>query len=127
MRTIRATEILEYYDGIEIFSGVDEAGCKYLGLRSESAGDHDRYMVVEVRPERLREFRHCTLDLRDLMLESPAGAWYMTTADMDFGEPMALEAQKTPLRQSEFLPPADFTLDDSQEVEIEPASIGEPV
>ena len=126
MKTIKATEILDYYDGIEIFSGVDEAGRKYLGLRSEAAGDYDRYMVVGVLPEPLHKFRCGKLDLRELMLDSPAGAWYMTAADMAFGEPMPLEAQSAPLHKSKFLPMPGFTLSDSQEEIIETPNIGEP-
>ena len=124
MKTIKATEALDYYDGIEIFSGVDNSGREYVGLRSETSGDYDRYMVVEVCPDQLREFRCGALDLRNLMLASPAGAWYMTTADMEFGEPMALEAQSSPLHKSEFLPLPGLTLDEPQEAEIEAVIIG---
>ena len=125
MKTIKATEALDYYDGIEIFSGVDEVGRKYLGLRSEAAGDYDRYMVVAVIPEQLHKFRRGMLDLRELMLDSPDGAWYMITADMEFGEPMPLEAQSAPLHKSKFLPMPGFTLPDLQEEIIGTSTVGE--
>ena len=114
MKTIQATEVLDYYDGIEIFAGRDAIGGDYLGLRIDISGEYDRYAVVGVRPERLREFRAGALDLRDLLLETPGGEWYVTVADMSYGEPMCLEQQDMPLEQSEFLPLPGFTLDDAQ-------------
>ena len=112
MKTIRATEILDYYDGIEIFAGLDEVGSNYLGLRIDTSGDHDRYAVVGVRPESLRAFRSGALDLRNLMLETPGSEWYVTVADMEYGEQMHIEPQGTPLEQSEYLPLPGFTLDE---------------
>lgn len=114
MKTIRATEILEYYDGIEIFAGVDERGGNYLGLRCDISGEYDRYMVVGVRAERLREFRLGAVDLRDLMLECRDGVWHMSVADAAFGEPMLLESQSVPIYYSKYLPLPGFTLDGAQ-------------
>lgn len=114
MKTIKATEILDYYDGIEIFAGRDTTGGDYLGMRVDTSGDYDRYVVVGTRPERLRQFRSGALDLRDLLLETPDGEWYVTLADVSYGEPMSLELQDTPLAQSEFLPSPGFTLDGLQ-------------
>ena len=114
MKTIQATEILEYYDGIEIFAGRDAIGGNYLGMRVDISGDYDRYVVVGTRPDRLRQFRSGALDLRELLLETPGGEWYLTLADMSYGEPMRLELQDSPLEQSDFLPSPGFTLDDPQ-------------
>ena len=114
MKTIRATEILDYYDGIEIFAGRDEIGGSYLGVRNDVSGDHDCYVVVGVRPERLREFRSGVLDLRDLMLDAPGGEWFTVLADMDYGDPMSLVRQETPMEKADILPLSGFTLDDLQ-------------
>ena len=114
MKNIHPTEILDYYDGIEIFAGLDEIGGSYLGVRCEVSGEHDRYVVVGVRPERLREFRSGVLDLRDLMLDTPGGDWYITLANMAYGDTMQLEPQSMPLEQSGLLPLAGFTLNDLQ-------------
>ena len=114
MKTIQATEILDYYDGIEIFAGRDAIGGDYLGMRVDTSGDYDRYVVVGTRPERLRQFRSGALDLRDLLLETPGGEWYLTLADASYGEPMRLELQDTPLAESKFLPSPGFTLEDMQ-------------
>ena len=110
-KTIRATEILDYYDGIEIFAGRDEIGGSYLGVRDDISGEHDSYVVVGVRPERLREFRSGVLDLRDLMLDAPSGEWFTVLADMAYGEPMPLVRKETPLEKSDILPLPGFTLD----------------
>ena len=111
MKTIRATDVLDYYDGIEIFAARDERGEDYLGLRIDTSGDHDRYAVVAVRSKRLREFCSGKLDLRDLMLEAPKGEWYVTVASMAFGQPMPLKLQDKPLEQADVLPSPGFTLD----------------
>ena len=112
MKTIKASEILDYYDGIEIFAGRDEIGGYYVGVRSDVQGDYDRYLVVGVRPDRLREFRSGVLDLRKLLLEAPEREWYITLAAMAYGDPMPLVPQEMPLEQSEYLPsPGFFALD----------------
>ena len=111
MKTVRAIDVLDYYDGVEIFKARDERGENYLGLRIDTSGDHDRYAVVGVRPERLREFCSGKLDLRELMLETPKGEWYVTVASMAFGQPMPLKLQDTPLEQADVLPSPGFTLD----------------
>ena len=87
MKTIKATEILDYYDGVEIFAGIDEVGGSYLGVRHDISGDHDSYVVVGVRPERLREFRSGVLDLRDLMLDAPGGEWFTCTRQVGTARP----------------------------------------
>ena len=111
MKTVRAFNVLDYYDGIEIFAARDERGEHYLGSRIDTSGDHDRYAVVAVRSERLREFCSGKLDLRELMLEAPKGEWYVTVASMAFGQPMPLELQDTLLKQADVLPSPGFTLD----------------
>lgn len=111
MKTIRATDVLDYYDGIEIFAACDERGEDYLGLRIDTSGDHDRYAVVAVRSKRLREFCSGKLELRELMLEAPKGEWYVTVASVAFGQPMPLKLQDTPLEQANVLPSPGFTLD----------------
>ena len=72
MKTVKLTEILEYYDGILLFAACDPIGGNYLCQAIDTVGDHDRYVVVGVRPERMVDFRAGHVDLRMLMLESPA-------------------------------------------------------
>ena len=73
MKTIRPTEVLAYYDGVEVFAGRDGGSGHYVGAFIDASGDADRYLVVGARAERLREFRAGMLDLRTLLLEAPGG------------------------------------------------------
>ena len=110
MKTIRITEILEYYDGIQIFAARDSIGGHYLGDMIDTVGDHDRYAVVGVRPERLSDFRIGLVDLLTLMLETPGGVWYISMAEGDITGPPALIPQSTPLAESGYLPKDGYFL-----------------
>ena len=111
MRTIHPTAILAYYDGVEVFTGADAIGGNYIGAFIDAVGDADRYLVVGVRPERLRELRMGMLDLRTLLLEAPGGEWYLTLVNGNAGQPLALEPQSGPLEATDFLPDPGFLLD----------------
>ncbi len=111
MRTIRPVEILDYYDGIEIFAGRDAIGGHYIALVVDAMPQYDRYVVVGVAPERLRQFRAGVVDLRPLLLEAPDGEWYITNADVAYGEPLTLQPQSGPIPEK-FLPEAGFFLEE---------------
>ena len=110
MRTIQPTEILAYYDGVEVFAGQDRSGGHYIAAFIDAVGDADRYLVVGVRPERLRAFRSGILDLRTLLLEAPGGEWYLTLVNGNAGQPLPLEPQSGSLAATDFLPDAGFLL-----------------
>ena len=110
MKDIRITEILEYYDGIRIFAGRDPIGGHYLGDMIDTVGDHDRYAVVGVRPERLADLRAGLVDLRTLMLETPGGEWYISMPEGDIEDPQELIPQSTPLAESVHLPGGGYFL-----------------
>ena len=112
MKTIRLTEILEYYDGIQIFAAQDPIGGHYVGEMIDTVGDFDRYAVVGVRPKRLDDFRTGRVDLRTLLLESPDGEWYITTPEGTVDDPLTLDPQQTPLAETDYLPEAGYFLDD---------------
>ena len=114
MRTIQPTEILAYYDGVEVFSGQDSIGGHYVGSFIDAIGDADRYLVVGVRPERLSKFRSGTLDLRTLLLEAPDGEWYLTLVNGNAGQPLKLEPQSDALAATDYLPGAGFLLGDPE-------------
>ncbi len=104
MKTIEITEILEYYDGIQTFAARDPIGGHYVGQMTETVGDHDRYAVVGVRPKRLKDLRAGKVDLRTLLLETPAGQWYTMMPEGEVDDPQELIPQSTPLAQSDWLP-----------------------
>lgn len=110
MNTIQLTEILEYYDGIQIFAAHDPIGGHYVCSMIDTVGDFDRYLVVGVRPDRLDDFRIGKVDLRTLLLESPDGEWYTTVAEGTINDPLTLVQQKEPLVQTDYLPEGGFFL-----------------
>ena len=110
MKTIRPTEVLAYYDGVEVFAGRDGGGGDYVGSFIDSGADADRYLVVGARAERLGEFRAGMLDLRTLLLEAPGGEWYITLAWGEAGENLVLEPQAGSFEATDYLPDPGFLL-----------------
>lgn len=111
MKTVKLTEILEYYDGILLFAACDPIGGNYLCEAIDTVGDYDRYAVVGVRPDRMADFRAGRVDLRTLMLESPGGEWYITVADGTIDDPLALQPQYVPLTETSYLPGEGYLLE----------------
>jgi len=118
MKTIRHTTTLFYYDGPQVFEARDAIGGHYVAVMVEPQDGQDRYLVAGVVPERLRQFRSGTLDLRALLAESGEEGWYlaMTTAGLD--QPLALIPQSAPLAESGLLPDAGFVLHDRPAEEL---------
>lgn len=113
MKTIRPTTVLDYYDGVQIFEGRDAIGGHYVGVLVDVVDRVDRYLVTGAAPERLRQFRSGSLDLRTLLLEVPGGEWYLTLSDGSGGEELILRPQDGPLAaREEFLPLPDLFLAD---------------
>ena len=112
MKTVKLTEILDYYDGIQLFAARDPIGGHYVCEMIDPVGDFDRYLVVGVRPERLDEFRTGEVDLRTLLLEAPDGEWFITVADGSIDDPLTLVLQQEPLAESELLPEEGYILEE---------------
>ena len=113
MKTVKLTEVLDYYDGIQIFAARDPIGGHYVCDMIDTVGDYDRYAVVGVRPERLADFRAGRVDLRTLLLESPSGEWYITVADGTIDDSLTLQPQQQPLAETDYLPDEGFFLEES--------------
>ncbi len=111
MKTIRLTEILLYYDGIQVFAARDPIGGHYVGDMIDTVGNHDRYAVAGVSPERLEDFRAGRVDLRTLLLEAPGGEWYIAMPEGDIDDPQTLMPQSTPLAEFGCLPKYGFFLE----------------
>ena len=112
MKTVKITEILEYYDGILAFSAQDPIGGHYVGSLIERTQGKDHYLVVGAKPERLDDLRSGQIDLRTLLLESPSGEWYIATPEGTIDDPLTLEPQQAPLAETDYLPEAGYFLDD---------------
>ena len=111
MKLIWLTEILDYYDGIQIFAGQDANGGCYVGSLIDQAGPADRYLVTAAAPEHLQQFREGRLDLRTLLLTAPGGRWYLSL-DREGGDtPLPLEPQVGPLAATDYLPEPGLFLD----------------
>ena len=111
MTTIHHTTTLFEYDGPQLFEAHDDDGGQYLALMVDSEEEQDRYLVVQVDPERLQLFRAGALELRPLIAEASRGQWYLgTTTNLD--EPLAVEHQKMPIEER-FLPDEGFKLANS--------------
>ena len=111
MTTIHHTTTLFEYDGPQLFVARDDDGGQYLALLVDSPEEQDRYLVMQIDPELLSQFRAGALELRPLIVEASKDQWYLaTTTNLD--EPLVLELQRTPIEER-FLPDEGFTLADS--------------
>ena len=110
MKTVKITEILDYYDGILAFAAQDSIGGHYVGSIIESTSENDRYLIVGARPERLDDLLNGKVDLRALLLEAPDGEWYVTIPEGTVDDLMTLLPQSTPLAESDYLPGDDYFL-----------------
>ena len=113
MKTIQHTHTLFSYDGPQVFEAQDATGGQYIAVSVETQNGLDRYLVTAVVPERLRQFRAGTLDLRSLLAEAGTGEWYLATPAAGLDQPLALVPQRTPIEASGFLPDAGFVLHDA--------------
>ena len=118
MKTIRHTTTLFYYDGPQVFEARDAIGGHYVAVMVDPQNGIDRYLVAGVDPERLRQFRASTLDLRSLLTEAGAEEWYVATAAAGLDQPLALEPQTLALASSGLLPDAGFLLHDRPTEEL---------
>ncbi len=110
MKTIKHTNTLVYYDGVQVFAGRDAVGDHYVGAMIDTVGDANRYLVVAVAADLLRRFYAGDLDLRTLLLESSVDGWYTALVDDDFERPVSLEPEQGSLLEMDYLPEAGFRL-----------------
>ena len=119
MKTVKITEILDYYDGILAFDAQDPIGGQYVASLIERTSQNDRYLVVGAKPERLTDLRNGTVDLRTLLLEMPEGQWYITVPEGTLDDPMEMEPRSAPLGESDYLPGEDYFLGEEPRDEAE--------
>ena len=112
MKTILYAATLLYYDGAQIFEGIDLIGGNYVATLIDDADGADVYAVVGVSPESLRRFRAGAIDLKSLMLETPDEQWYIAQPEGGEDVPIRLQPQTSPLAESDFLPDDGLVLCD---------------
>jgi hypothetical protein len=112
VKTIRHTTTLYYYDGPQVFEARDAIGGHYVGVMIQPVEGKERYVIAGVEPERLRQFRIGTLDLRALLLERPESSWFLASPAVTRESPLALEPQTSALESFSDLPDSGFFLHD---------------
>ncbi len=112
MKTIQHTATLFYYDGPQVFEARDAIGGHYIALMVEQDDGHDRYLVIGVAPEQLRQFRAGMIDLKTLMTDRVDFDWYLGTTDGNLSQPLTLIPQDGGLSESGLLPDPGFILHD---------------
>ena len=121
-QTIRPTKVLDYYDGVLVFTGEDADGHQYLGSIIETTEGIDRYLVKGTTPERIKDLENGRVDLRSLLLENPSDSWYLTFDGHAPDQPLELHPQDGPLEDTDFLPSDGYFLDD-EDTKIQPRLI----
>jgi hypothetical protein len=110
MKSVRPTATLYYYDGPQLFEACDAVGGNYIAVMVEPHGGQDQYLVAEVEPERLRQFRSGTLDLRSLLTERGEDEWFLAKANGGFDTPLALQRPAIQLAANPYFPEPGFLL-----------------
>ena len=112
MNEIRHTATLFYYDGAQVFEARDSVGGRYVAVMIEPTDERNRYLVAEVSPEKLQEFRCGALDLRTLLVGRGKMDWFICFVDA-LDEPIELlDRQSAPLAASGLLPEPGFLFED---------------
>ena len=112
MKTVMPDTVLDYYDGIQIFTANDDIGGQYIGTMIDHKDDHGRYLVVGVSPANLHLFRCGEMDLRTLLLASPPYERFVTIASGTYLDPLHLDLLDEPLENSSLLPKKGFYLEE---------------
>ncbi len=112
MKTVTPNTVLDYYDGIQIFTASDDIGGQYIGTMVGTEGDYGRYLVTSVSPSNLHLFRCGEMDLRALLLSSPTYERFITVASGKFSDQLRLSTMEESLEQSPLLPEAGFFLEE---------------
>ena len=126
MRMAKLAATLLYYDGVQVFEGIDESGDSYLGAMIDSEPGADRYLVTSVSPDHLRELQAGTRDLRAVLLECSHEGWYLARVGDNFAVPFDLERQQGALLDHDYLPEDGILLAGTEDG-IDNTSVGQPV
>lgn len=110
MRPIGQIRTLVYYDGVQVFEGLDSVCSHHVGVLIDDSGPADRYLVTSVAPERLRLFRAGAIDLRTLFLEAGADEWRLADVTDGFKAPLTPFRPEDPDACGALLPEEGFVL-----------------
>ena len=120
--TIRPTKVLDYYDGVLVFTAEGDDGQQYVGSIVDTTDGIDRYLVKAETPERIKDLEKGRVDLRSLLLEHADDEWYLTFDGHAPDQPLELLLQDGPIEATDFLPSDDYFLGD-EDVDMQPRLI----
>jgi len=110
MKQIRHTRTFVYYDGVQVFSGLDVAGGRYIGVLADFADSSDSYVVVRVSAEHMNRFQTGAPDLKALLVEEARDGWYLAEVRDGFAGPLTLQEQSGADAETNLTPEGDFVL-----------------
>ena len=110
--TIRPTKVLDYYDGVLVFTAEGDDGQQYVGSIIDATDGIDRYLVKATTPERIKDLEKGRVDLRSLLLENPVNDWYLTFDGNAPDQPLELHPQSGSIETTDFLPSEGYFVDD---------------
>ena len=120
--TIRPTKVLDYYDGVLVFTAEGDDGQQYVGSIVDTTDGIDRYLVKAETPERIKDLEKGRVDLRSLLLEHADDEWYLTFDGHAPDQPLELLLQDGSIETTDFLPSDDYFLGD-EDVDMQPRLI----
>ena len=108
--TIRPNKVLDYYDGVLVFTAEGDDGQQYVGSIIDTTDGVDRYLVKATTPERIKDLKRGKVDLRSLLLENPVDDWYLTFDGNAPDQPLELHPQSGSIETTDFLPSEGYFL-----------------
>ena len=111
-QTIRSTKVLDYYDGVLVFTAEGDDGQQYVGSIVDTTDGVDRYLVKTATSERIKDLKKGKVDLRSLLLENPCDQWYLTFDGHAPEQPLELQPQSGSIEATDFLPSDGYFLGD---------------
>ena len=112
--TIRPNKVLDYYDGVLVFTAEGDDGQQYVGSIVDTTDGIDRYLVKAETPERIKDLEKGRVDLRSLLLRNPSDKWYLTFDGNAPDQPLELHPQSGSIEATDFLPSEDYFLGDEE-------------
>ena len=111
-QSIRPTKVLDYYDGVLVFTAEDDGGQQYVGSIIDTTDGIDRYLVKTATLDRIKDLEKGKVDLRSLLLENPDDDWFLTFDGHAADQLLELHPQDGALECADFLPSEGYFLDD---------------
>lgn len=107
-KEIKHLETLVYYDGLQLFVGVDQVDTQYLCVLVEQHEKEDTYLGIPISRERLKSFKLGEIDLKDLYVTPHIEELYFIKSDDILGKKLMLKQIAFKDISSLWIPEAGF-------------------